>query len=104
MCTPGGQQSGNPGERYPGIFLCILSIDKSISMWYNGRSLACAATGISLLPHHSTIFSAKNNFSKPLDKSRNMVYNKGTNQGGNHNDYELQRVYGIRNAELLQWR
>ena len=35
MCTPGGQQSGNPGERYPGIFLCILPIDKSKRMWYN---------------------------------------------------------------------
>ena len=36
MCTPGGQQSGNPRERYLGIFLCILPIDIFKRMWYNG--------------------------------------------------------------------
>lgn len=26
MCTPGGQQNGNPGERYPGIFFCAFCL------------------------------------------------------------------------------
>ena len=38
------------------------------------------------------------------EEVEDMISERRAIEGGNNNDYELQRVYGIRNAELLQGR